>query len=51
MVEVGVVCPGIPTQLSEGTTITVDLETNGSIHVVLQGSGSDPFNYVFDLWQ
>lgn len=51
MLEEGVVVPGIPTQLSEGTTITVDLETNGGIHVVLDGSGSDPFHYEYDLFQ
>ena len=51
MIEVGDVCPGVPTQLSEGTTITIDLETNGGIHVLLEGSDTDPFSYEFDLFQ
>ncbi len=51
MLEEGTVCPGVPSQLSEGTTITIDLETNGGIHVTLEGGGNDPFNYEYDLFQ
>ena len=39
MTETGPVTPGIKTQLSEGTWITLDLNTNGSIQVVLEGDG------------
>lgn len=49
MLEVGVVPPGVPTQLSEGTIITIDLERNGGIHVVLEEAGPDSFNYEYDL--
>lgn len=45
MMENGIVAPGVPTRLSEGTMITLDLETNGGIHVVLEGTGNDPFHY------
>ena len=51
LLELGTVRPGIPTLLSEGTTITIDLETNGGILVLLEGGdpldGTD-FSYYFD---
>lgn len=42
LLELGTVRPGVPTLLSEGTTITIDLEPSGNIHVLLEGE---------DLWE
>ena len=30
--EEGIVCPGIPTQLSGGTIVTIDLDASGNVH-------------------
>lgn len=49
MVEDGFVCPGIPTQLSGGTTITIDLDASGNIRVTLEQNGPDSFRYSIDL--
>lgn len=43
--EDGIVIPGIPAQLSEGTSITIDLLSDGNIQVTLEQDGPDGFNY------
>lgn len=47
--EEGIVCPGIPTPLSGGTVVTIDLNTDGNIYVTLAQDGPDSFNYSLDL--
>lgn len=47
LLELGTVRPGVPTLLSEGTTITIDLEPSGNIHVLLEGEGLLEDSYSF----
>lgn len=47
--EEGIVCPGIPTQLSGGTTVTIDLNADGNIHVTLEQDGPDSFRYSLEM--
>lgn len=47
LLELGTVRPGVPTLLSEGTTITIDLETSGNIYVLLEGDGLLDGSYSF----
>lgn len=47
--EEGIVCPGIPAQLSGGTTVTIGLNTDGNINATLEQDGPDSFNYSLDL--
>ncbi len=51
MVESGDVSPGVPTELSEGTVITIDLNQNGTISVILEQDGSNGFHYEFEMHQ
>ncbi len=51
MAESGDVSPGVPTELSEGTVITIDLNQDGTISVVLEQDGSDGFHYEFEMHQ
>lgn len=50
MEEYGIVRPGVKTELSEGTYMTLDLNENGSINVILEGE-SLPNTYSMILWQ
>ena len=47
--EEGIVCPGIPTQLSGGTIVTIDLDASGNVHATLAQDGPDSFSYSFGL--
>lgn len=47
--EEGAVCPGVPAQLSGGTTITLDLYQGTSAHVLLEGEDLGNGPYSMDL--
>ena len=47
--EQGTVSPGVPAQLSGGTTITLDLYQGTSAHVLLEGDGLLDGPYSMDL--
>lgn len=47
LLELGTVRPGVPTLLSEGTTITIDLEPSGNINVLLEGDDLLDGSYSF----
>lgn len=47
--EEGVVCPGIPTQLSGGTIVTIYLNADGNIQATLEQDGPDSFRYSLDM--
>lgn len=49
--ESGIVSPGVPAVLSDGTTVTVDLNPDGSISVVLDQNGPYGSHYEFEMFQ
>lgn len=49
--EYGSVAPGSPAVLSQGTVITLDLNPDGTISVLLTRVGPDGFNFKLEMYQ